>query len=93
MIFIILIIIINGFQNVGGNNVPLKIINNRNNISVFNANCQQEESKYMNQLQLNNDNNNSNTSNIINNIIHINNINKIQNINYINDINKILPIK
>ena len=81
--------IINGFQNVGGNNVPLKIINNRNNISVFNANCQQEESKYMNQLQLNNDNHNSNTSNIINNIIHINNINKIQNINYINDINKI----
>ena len=79
--------IINGFQNMNDNNLPIQINNNRNNVSIFNVNNQQDQNNFLNPFQLNND---IHQSNIINNIIHINNINKIQNINYINDINKII---
>ena len=53
------------------NNLPIQINNNRNNVSIFNVNNQQDQNNCLNPFQLNND---IHQSNIINNIIHINKI-------------------
>ena len=70
----------------GYNNNEVRINKNINNGAINNANKNQGQKEFLNQIQLNNMN--INNPKIINNIININNINKIQNINYINDINK-----